>query len=155
MTALREYGRVTDRLLRVRTGRQPYEVAVLVMSVVLGIVGTFVPEGISGAIDAEFNTFWSRTYWAALTLFATITLVGIHRRRVEGLLIERGGLTVMAALFGTYVYAAVATNGLAGIAASALPLSFVIASLARCWQIRDDLRLLTSYLRDHPGVTLP
>lgn len=146
---------MTDRLLRVRTGRQPYEVAVLAVSIATGIVGLAVPEGISGAIDAEFNTFWSRTYWAAMVLFASITLVGIYRRRIEGLLIERGGLTVLAALFGTYCYAAVATNGLAGIAASALPLSFVIASLARCYQIRDDLRLLTSYLRDHPGVTLP
>lgn len=146
---------MTDRLLRVRTGRQPYEVAVLIVSIATGIVGVVLPEGISGAIDSEFNTFWSRSYWAALVLFAGITLAGIFRRRIEGLLIERGGLTVLSALYATYVYAAVATNGLAGIGASALPIAFTLASLARCWQIRNDLLLLTSYLRDHPGVTLP
>ncbi|SDN79428.1 hypothetical protein SAMN05428965_1655 [Geodermatophilus sp. DSM 45219] len=98
--------------------------------------------------------FWGRAFWIALVLFAGVTLYGIYRRRIEGLLIERAGLTVMAALYGTYIYASLAVNGLDGVTSIALPLSFVVANLARCWQIRTDLVLMSSYLKEHPGVDL-
>lgn len=142
---------MVDRLLKIRTGRQPHELLVLLATVILGTVGTFLPEKISTAIAETFARPISSVYWAGLALFAGIALFGIIRRRVDGLLIERAALVVLTALYGAYVVAVISSSGLAGFAACALPLAFAIANVCRVFQIRRDLQLLASYLKDHPG----
>lgn len=151
MTAIRRARPVVHRLLKLRTGRQPHEILVISATVLLGIVGVVLPQEISAAVADAFSAFWARAYWAGMVVFGAVTLFGIFRKRIEGLLIERAGLTVLAVLYGTYVYAALATAGLEALAGITLPTSFAIANLARCWQIRNDLILLRDYLRDHPG----
>lgn len=145
---------MVHRLLKVRTGRQPHETLVVATTVLLGAIGVALPQEISAAVADAFTVFWARAYWAALVVFGSVTLWGIFYRRVEGLLIERAGLTVLAVLYGTLVYAVLATDGLAGLTGTALPACFVVANLSRCWQIRTDLVLIKDYLREHPGTQI-
>jgi predicted lysophospholipase L1 biosynthesis ABC-type transport system permease subunit len=140
-----------DRLLRIRTGKHPHEILVVFASSVLGLAGSIAPHRISIAIHSEFAYPWAMVFWMMMAIFSLITLYGILNHRVEGMLIERAGLIVLSALYGMYVFAVLSYAGWMGVASTVLPLAFAIGNLSRCWQIRTDLALLTSYLRDHPG----
>lgn len=139
------------RILQIRTGKHPHEVLVLCFTTVLGIVGSFVPEEISDAIAKEFLWPWSMAFWIAMTVTGLISLYGIYNKKIDGLLIERAGLTLQATLFGVYIYAVSRHSGLEGLVAMALPAALAAGNIYRCWQIKTDLALLTSYLKDHPG----
>jgi hypothetical protein len=149
-----DYGIIPDmpgRLLRIRTGKHPHEILVVGATIMLGIVGTIWPDRISAAIDQEFSWPWSVAYWVSMAAAGSITMWGIFNRKIDGLLIERAGLTIQASLFGLYVYAVAQYVGFAGFASMVLPIAFAAGSLARCWQIGTDLSLLKEYLKDHPG----
>lgn len=140
-----------SRLLRIRTGKHPHEIVVIIATILLGTVGALWPEQINAAIANEFNWPWSTAYWVALAGAGVITMWGILDHRIDGLLVERAGLTLQATLFGLYIYAVAQYAGFSGFVGMVLPAAFAAGSLARCWQIRTDLALLKAYLTDHPG----
>lgn len=140
-----------SRLLHVRTGRHPHEILVLAFTAVLGLIGAIVPESISDAISHEFPWPWSMVFWIAMLLSSLVTLFGIFNHKIEGLLIERAGLTMHASMLGIYTYAVLQYAGLGGLVGMVLPLALICGNLWRCFMIRTDLVLLTAYLKDHPG----
>lgn len=140
-----------SRLLRIRTGKHPHEILVVAATILLGITGAIWPDRTSVAIASEFTWPWSMAYWASMAAAGIITMWGIFDRRIDGLLIERAGLTIQASLFGLYIYAVAQFAGANGFVSMVLPAAFATGSLSRCWQIRTDLALLKSYLIDHPG----
>lgn len=143
---------MTKRLLEVRTGRHPHEIAVIVASLAVGIVGTYQPEVISRPITLIFPWPWSMAYWCLMVLFGAVALFGVLRtKRIDGLLVERAGLTGLAFLYVSYVLAVFEFAGTGGLFGALLPGAFAIGSIARCWQIGTDLILIKSYLIDHPG----
>lgn len=139
------------RLLQIRTGKHPHEILVIAATILIGTLGATAPERISGAIAAEFLWPWAMVYWVAMAGSGLITLWGILNHKIEGLLVERAGLTLQATMFAIYIYAVSQHTGLAGLVSMILPAAFAIGNLARCWQIRSDLKLLKAYLKDHPG----
>lgn len=139
-----------DRILRIRTGKHPHEVLITCFLVALGVIGMIVPDRIS-VIASQFPWPWSMAYWICLSVTGSITLYGIFNKKIEGLLIERAGLTLQATLLGVYIYAIYDYPQSSGVTGMMLPLALISANLTRCWQIRKDLALLKSYLIDHPG----
>lgn len=139
------------RLLRVRTGRHPHEILLVVAATLLGVVGAFIPELISDAVAAEFPWPWAMIYWIFMAVSGLITLWGIFNKKIEGLLVERAGLTMQATAIGIFIYCVAEYAGLGGLVSMVLPGAIIIGHLSRCWQIKRDLALLTAYLKDHPG----
>jgi hypothetical protein len=142
---------MVGRLLRIRTGKHPHEIFVIVATVALGIVGVIVPEEISSAIASEFAWPWAVVYWACMVVFGATTLYGIFMHKIEGLLIERAGLVMVAVLYGIFIFAVASYAGWNGLVSMTLPAAFASANIARCCQIGTDLALLKAYLKDHPG----
>lgn len=139
------------RLLRVRTGRHPHEILLVVAATLLGIVGAIFPESISDAVATAFPWPWSMALWIFMALSGLVTLWGIFNHKIEGLLVERAGLTLQATGIGLYVYCVFEYAGFSGLVSMVLPGAIIIGHLSRCWQIKRDLALLTAYMKDHPG----
>ena len=140
-----------DRLLHVRTGRHPHEILVLLATVLVGVVGTVLPSEVSQAVAETLDGWLGRAYYVGLAAFSSIALWGIFRRRIEGLLVERVAITVVALYYAVFAACVFWYYGLGGAMGAVIPTAYCIANLARCWQIKTDLALLKSYLRDHPG----
>lgn len=140
-----------NRLLRVRTGKQPHEVAILIISIVIGVVGSFGPERISNAIAETFTPPWAAVFWAGLAVFGAVALWGVFAPKIEGLLTERIGLIALALFYAAFAGTIMLYSGKSGLLSTALPLAFCAGNIGRAIQIRKDLKLLTDYLRDHPN----
>jgi hypothetical protein len=115
------------------------------------MAGSIAPHRISNSVANEFPWPWAAIYWGCMAFSGMITLYGIFDRKIDGLLIERAGLMLLTAVYGLFVYAVIQYAGLSGFVGAGFPIAFAIGNLWRCWQIRTDLVLLKSYLRDHPG----
>jgi hypothetical protein len=131
----------------IRTGRSSHEILVCATAVIIGLFGLLLPKSISPAITSVFPPPLDLAYYAGLVLSGGLTLFGIARYRVEGLLLERIGLAMQAAFYAAYGIAIVGTRGIGGWAMACLPLCFAISSLFRIVQIRADLRALPEELR--------
>lgn len=138
------------RLLHVRTGRQAHEIVILIASIIVGVVGAVLPEDVSNAIAHVMHGWVIHTYYAGLAAFSVLTLCGILYRKIEGLLVERVGLTVVALYYAVFAVCIISYAGLAGAMGALLPVAYTIGNSARIWQIRTDLSLLKDYLADHP-----
>ena len=124
---------------------------ILVASLVLGVVGSAAPERISSAVSMQFQAPWASFFWAGLTIFGALALYGIFTPKIEGLLVERIALAALTLFYVTFAVAVVLYAGLGGLVSTALPLAFAVGNVARIVQVRQDLALLKSYLKDHPG----
>jgi hypothetical protein len=131
----------------IRTGRSPHEILVCITALFIGGSGLIAGKTTSPAINAAFPPPWEDVYFFGLVVSALITLYGIARYRVEGLLIERAGLGVQAAFFLAYGIAVVSNRGWFGAAFAALPLCFFASNICRMVQIRRDLAALPEQLR--------
>ncbi len=140
------------RLLAVRTGRHPHEVLVCVTALLIGGSGLALNgTSISRALNETFQPQLRMAYFIGLVLSALVALYGIWKHGIEGLLIERVGMGVQACLFLAYAVAILVLNGVAGLAYALIPFCFTVANVVRAWQIGRDLKLISSWLADHPG----
>lgn len=140
-----------SRLLRVRTGRHPHEIAILSASAIIGILGILFPENISNSVTHVLPWPWALIFWGVLASFAFVTLWGVFNSKIEGLLVERAGLIVVTIMYGIFIYCVLSYAGIGGAVSAILPGAYLVGNIARCIQIRRDLVLLKSYLTDHPG----
>lgn len=138
------------RLLRIRTGRQPHEIMITVAALIVGVIGVFAPMRIHPAIVAAFGEPQSQLFYAAMAVFSAMVLVSLVHRRIESMLLERAGLLALACFFGAYAGAVLSDRGLNGVMGSIIPACWAIANISRVYQIGYDLKLLRSYLLDHP-----
>lgn len=139
------------RLLRVRMAPQPHEMMMAIAAAATGAVGIIIPEKISLPIADLFPSPYARVFYGVMGLFGIITVVSIFVRKLEGRLIERIGLVALACFFLAYSFMVIKTRGLGGTVGTILPLAWVVGNIWRARQIGTDLKLMTSYLRDHPG----
>jgi hypothetical protein len=140
------------RLLTVRTGRQPHEIGVLIVSVLVGVMGVATPNHVSPAVADALNGWIIHFYYGGLGFFAVMALWGITKKGIEGLLIERVGLTIVALYYIIFSICVFSYAGFpAGALAASLPIAYALASIVRGFQIRRDLVLIKAYLADHPG----
>lgn len=117
-----------------------------VTAFLIGTSGLVLTTSISPAIDAAFPDSLENFYFAGLVLSSVITMAGILRYRVEGLLLERIGLVVQTCFFAAYAVAILANRGIEALAFALIPMCFSVANLVRVGQIRTDLAHLTAAL---------
>lgn len=128
------------------SGRQPFEVLLLLACVVVGTVGFFGPRGsASVTIDEFICDPWRALFYGVLALSALVALVGVFLSMPDALLVERVGLLFLSGLLITYGISVYAVGS--GGASGGIIVSFGVAAVLRCWQITRDLSRLRSALR--------
>lgn len=141
-----------ERLLKVRTGRQPHEISVMIAAILGGVLGVLFPEGVSPAISSLLPEVPTQIFFGMMAAFGVIVLVSMVKRTVDALLLERAGLFVLAFCFTAFALAIFVHSGFAGALSSVLPLAFAGANVWRVLQIGYDLKLLKSYLSEHSAL---
>jgi hypothetical protein len=140
---------VTDVPLKlIRTGRHPHEILVLVAAVVIGVQGVIFPRDINPAVHDLLGAWGGSAYFAALVLFAFVTLYGIRQGKIDGLLVERAGLAVLAVFFFAFAAAVLNYRGISAIGSASFPLALAVANIWRIRQIRNDLKTLRTALSE-------
>ncbi|RZT87443.1 hypothetical protein EV383_4367 [Pseudonocardia sediminis] len=158
---------MTRPALVVRDGRHPFEVAVLIACVVIGVFGLVGPQLRSAAIDLAWGSLASAAWYALVGGFALLGLwavtcprLGDSRLRQVALLrvhlspllrpislrrslqVERVAMYGMGWPLCAFLPAALASSGPAGATAGSVFLGLAIASGVRIRQIHVDLRKL-------------
>jgi hypothetical protein len=145
-------GTTMRRLLEIRSGRHPFQVLVVsacpLAAVAVLATGRF-PPSLVAALPHPFADLWL----ALLATSGVITLLGTYWRGDldNGLLIEGGGMTMLAAMLNIYVAALFVVSGSAAVAAGAFLGALGAAGWWRAWQIGVDVRKVWRAQRD--GLT--
>jgi hypothetical protein len=125
----------------VRSGRNPFEVWLLVACVAAGVVGLVAPDA-SSAI-AKSLPHWELTCWyAGLTFGGLVSLVGVFSKGVNSLFIERVGMVVLTCLTLAYSVSIIVQVG--AVKGATLPAFltglFAVACAVRFFNITIDLK---------------
>lgn len=126
----------------------PHKMAMLWLSVVGGILGLVVPNGgTSPAVRAAFVILPDALFYACMTLGAGLALLGVWRRGLLGLGVERLGLILHSVSCLAYVVAVVGASGVQGFMASLFFLALVMGNVSRIRLITKDLDRVTRLIR--------
>lgn len=124
------------------------ETAVAIVAAISGVSGLIFPSTVSPAISEALTQPWREVYLALLVLGGLTALIGTVRHGVQGLLIERWGLTVLAIGFTVLVTCVVLTRGWPGTVSALIPAVFIGCTVGRIVQIGHDLGMLKAYDAD-------
>lgn len=141
--------------LIIASGRQPFEVLLLLACVLTAGLGLAVPGAGSTTIDAFIPMPWNTVFYVALGASATVGLIGVSLQVPVSLLVERIGLLFLSGLLIAYGIALYALYGAAVGASGAIIVAFGTAALTRSVQITMDLRKLHQALRRSAAVAEP
>lgn len=136
------------RSLTLSSGRQPFEVLLLVACVLTGAVGVVVPGAGSPTIDRFVPQPFTTLFYVALFGSAAVSAVGVSLRLPTSLLVERIGMVVLSALLLIYGIAVYALHGPAVGIGGVIIIAFGVAAMLRCAQITRDLRKLKAALAE-------
>lgn len=137
-----------SRAVLVRSGRHPHEIALLVMSVVLGIVGILVSGSTSPGISSAFPGHTENFFYVGLSVSGAVALYGALLRNITGLLVERAGLIGLSCIFLGYTIAVFTNAGVRGTTSALFGLAFTVANIVRLVQISRDMKLLHATLAE-------
>jgi hypothetical protein len=132
---------VTGRPIQVTTGRHPFELAIMVATIFVGItvaVTGQVPKSAEKTMPYELIVVWMTMLAAA----GLISLVGAWwRGRPEtGLRVEMAGVLLLAAGVTMYVIAVFTVSGWAALVAGGFMAAIACGAWGRAAQIGLDLR---------------
>ncbi|MET7747931.1 hypothetical protein [Micromonospora sp. NPDC005367] len=133
---------------RIRSRRQPFEVAVLLAAPPCGlllIVLDVRPPSVTLAMDTPIQVLWE----AGLIVGGVIGLSGIiwPGRLATGLGIELAAVVLLGTITAMYAAALAAVSGRSGTAAISFIVAVSVGSFWRAGQIVLDLRLLAAASR--------
>lgn len=140
------------KLLEITTGRHPFQVATVTASPLAALAvlisGKF-PPSLDAALPGPFAEVWL----GGLALSGIVTHVGVYWRGDldTGLLVEGGGLSLMASMLTIYASALLLVQGGTGFAAAAFLGSIAVAGWWRAVQVGLDVRKVWRAQRE--GVT--
>jgi hypothetical protein len=124
--------------LLVQSGRQPFEVVILVTCVLSGLVGLLTNE-YPAPVKLILHSFtWA--YGASLSAGAVIALIGIYIKPVASLLVERVGMAWLGSIFFAYAVAVTVQPQGRGLTGAILLFGLGLATIARAITITRDLR---------------
>ncbi len=126
--------------LLVRSGRNPFEVLMLVACVATGTVGLFEPSSTSNVITTLLPTWEVTTWYGGLAVGGLVGLVGVFLNGVLSLLVERVGLIMLTCLTLAYSTAVVTQVGIRGTLPALFTGLFAIACAIRFVYITTDLK---------------
>lgn len=126
----------------IRSGRNPFEVWLLVACVVAGIVGLVVP-GESASSVVKSLPYWEAVSWfSGLTLGGVVSLTGVFSRGVTSLFVERVGMAILTCLTLAYSVSIVAQVGI--VRGATLPALltglFAVSCAVRFFNLTADLK---------------
>ncbi len=128
------------KLLEITTGRHPFQVAVVAACPVTAtavLVSGELPPSLATALPGLGNV------WLGILLAGGVTAqVGAYwRGRLDtGLIIEAGGMCLLAAMLTVYVCALIWINGAAAVAPAAFMGGMSVAAWWRIMQLANDVR---------------
>jgi hypothetical protein len=126
--------------LLVRSGRNPFEVLMLVACVATGTVGLFQPSSTSNVIISMLPNWEVITWYSGLTLGGLVSLFGVSRSGVVSLVLERAGLVTLTCLMLAYSTAVVTQVGVRGALPALFTGLFAVACAIRFVYITTDLK---------------
>ena len=135
-------------MVKFRSSRHPHEIAVVIAATLIGLLGLISGQDANPSVYGAFGLEWGRAFFASMSFFSAVTLYGITRDLIAGMLIERVGLLVVAVNFALYAVAIVSERGLPGLSGTILPVVLCGAHVWRAWQIGTDLHRLRMALRE-------
>lgn len=124
----------------VRSGRNPFEVWLLVACVVVGIVGLVQPSSTSNAITSLLPGWEVVTWYAGLAGGGAVSLFGVFGSGLTALLVERVGLIILTCLTLAYSIAVVTQIGFRGALPALFTGLFAVACAVRFVHITTDLK---------------
>lgn len=138
----------------VRDGRHSFEVAILILTTLVGGVGLLGPGFRSNAIAEAWGPVPGSVWYVMLLALGLFALGAVHTHPLRrALQLERIAMIGLTFAYAAYVPAVMASNGKLGFTAGAMFLGLSYASGARVWRIGGYLVLLDK-LRDN-GVNDP
>lgn len=126
----------------------PHKVGLLVMSFLGGLVGLVLKGATSKSVDAAFVSVPAFLFYLALTLPAGVALLGVWKRGIDGLFLERVGLIGLTFTCVAYTVAVVGASGYGGITASIFFVAFAVANMFHINAINRELLRLRRTLRN-------
>lgn len=144
------------KLVRITSGRHPYEVGLLIAAPSVGAILLFTDAN-PPAVDSGMPPLVRAVWMALLILAGAVGLAGVFwSGRIEtSLSVEAVGVLVLGSAAGMYTVAVVAVAGLSGSAAGGFTAGVAGGSWWRLWQIWRDLRKLDRALLAHEVTTVP
>lgn len=143
----------------VRSGRHPFQVALLSVSLVSGLAGLVLTgPAPSAGVDKALGSI-SPWFYLALLVSASLGLLGGFWRSRDirslqvGLLIERAGMPLLAGAAGCYSALSLIASGGRALVAVLLIGGIAVAALVRTRQITRDLTYVRSLIDEHDSGT--
>jgi len=130
----------------VRSGRNPFEILLLVMCATVGVVGLCQPSATSNVVTSLLPTWEVIVWYAGLAIGGLVSLLGVFLSGVVSLLIERVGLIMLTCLTLTYSTAVIAQIGIKGILPALFPALFAVACVDRFARITADLKRMENVI---------
>lgn len=124
----------------VHTSKSPFEIFLLVASVLSGVIGLVSPDRSSSAVS-HLLPLWGQYIWyAGLLASGLLTTAGALTDRLWSLFAEGGGLLMLGTLCCIYTFSIVVIAGATATFAGLFVLGFSAACFARTRQISRDIR---------------
>lgn len=128
--------------LHLAPGAAPHKVALLSLAFFGGLAGLILASARSSAVANAFTTVPAFLFYAGFTLSSGIALLGVWKRGLDGMFIERIGLIGITFICAAYTVAVILASGPRGLFASLFFVAFAVANVARINIInRDVLRV--------------
>lgn len=125
----------------IRSGREPFEIALLSAVTLYGIVATVFFDKVSVTTLKSFPEPWGHIFIAAFGLGAGVALWGAVQASITGILVEKVGLWFVAGLGSAFALWSFGVNGIRALAFVILVLGVATASAARLRQIHLSNRM--------------
>lgn len=132
--------------LLIQSGRQPFEIVILMTCIISGLVGLLVGE--TSITLQKVLGDWTWTWSLSLFLGSTISMVGVCLKPPLCLLTERIGMMWLGCIFLAYGLAIALTGEARIITSATLVLGLGIAAGTRSFQISKDLRKISLALQN-------
>lgn len=128
----------------IRSGREPFEIALLSAVMLYGLTATIFFEQVSVTTLKSFPAPWGQLFIAVYGLGAGIALWGAIQASITGILVEKVGLWLVAGLGSAFAIWSFGVNGIRALAFVILVIGVAAASAARLRQIHVSNRLSTT-----------
>lgn len=130
-----------------RSGREPFEVALLTAITLYGIAATIAFDKFGVTTLKSFPEPWGRVFIAAFGAGALVALVGVLLNSLTGVLVERIGLWLVSGLGIAFALWSLGTVGARALAFVLLVLGVALASVVRLRQIHRQQKITSTAAR--------
>lgn len=137
--------------IQLRRSRSPFEIGLLVMFVVLSVVGVLFFDYAATNTVRALGPVLGRLLYIGTAIAAGVALVGVFRRGVPGLVVERIGLASLACWTVANGIAVFIAAGRHGIQFGGNMLAITLMCAFRAAQIGPEARQLASLLHLSAG----